>query len=105
MSINEIEQMLNEIGIQYNYHHFDAEDAIEPPFMVYVLPDADGVAADGTTYIKIKTLDIEVYTDSKNEPIEEQVEGVLDSRGIRYKKSEVWIESELMYEVLYEMEV
>ena len=37
--------------------------------------------------------------------MEEQVETVLTEYGIYYNKSEVWIESERLYEVLYEMEV
>lgn len=32
-------------------------------------------------------------------------EAVLDRHGIFYGKSEVWIESENLYEVLYQMEV
>ena len=37
--------------------------------------------------------------------VEEAVEAVLLKHGIFYGKSEVWIESEKLYEVLYEMEV
>ena len=39
--------------------------------------------------------------------MESAVEAVLDKYGIFYQKSEVWIESERLYEVLYtfEMEV
>lgn len=33
------------------------------------------------------------------------MEAVFDGYGIFYEKSEVWIESEKLYEVLYEMEV
>ena len=49
--------------------------------------------------------DIELYTDVKNPELEKQVESVLRKRKIYYKKSEVWIESEKLYEVLYETEV
>ena len=50
-------------------------------------------------------LDIELYTDIKNPELEKQVESVLKKRKIYYTKSEVWIESEKLYEVLYETEV
>lgn len=105
MTIQEIEQMLDETEIPHRYHHFEEAGAIEPPFITYVLPEWSYVAADGKTYIKIMKLDLELYTDSKDEAIEERVELVLDDRSIRYQKSESWIESENMYEVLYEMEV
>ena len=56
-------------------------------------------------YFSFKMLDIELYTDVKNPELERQVESVLKKRKIYYTKSEVWIESEKLYEVLYEMEV
>lgn len=46
-----------------------------------------------------------LYTDLKQPELEETIEAVLLKHGIFYGKSEVWIESEKLYEVLYEMEV
>mgnify|MGYP007077364678 FL=1 len=37
--------------------------------------------------------------------LEQRVEAVLDGYGFFYSKSETWIGSEKLYEVLYEMEV
>ena len=37
--------------------------------------------------------------------LEERVEAVLDRYGYFYSKTETWISSEKMYEVLYETEV
>ena len=56
-------------------------------------------------YFSFKKLDIELYTDVKNPELERQVEQVLKRHNIYYTKSEVWIESERLYEVLYETEV
>lgn len=77
----------------------------EPPFLVFLYPRADNFAADGIAYFKINQLDIELYTDLKQPELEEAIEAVLLKHGIFYGKSEVWIESEKLYEVLYEMEV
>ena len=41
----------------------------------------------------------------KDPELEETVEAVLSRHGIFYGKSEVWIGSEKLYEVLYETEV
>lgn len=100
----EIKEILNEIGIPYRLHHFETDDAIEPPFMVYVMRNRP-FAADGGSYVQIMELDIELYTDYKNGCLEGQVEQVLDANGIRYKKTEGYLEDEKMYEVLYETEV
>ena len=62
-------------------------------------------SADNSMYFSFKMLDIELYTDVKNPELEKQVESVLKKRKIYYTKSEVWIESEKLYEVLYETEV
>lgn len=36
---------------------------------------------------------------------EEKIEDIMDSYEIPYEKSEYWIESEKMYEVLYQTEI
>jgi hypothetical protein len=56
-------------------------------------------------YFKINEVRIEVYTDRKDLAVESKVEAVLDDRGIFYNKSEVWIGSEKLYEVLYSFEL
>ena len=80
-------------------------EAPAPPFHVFLYPKADNFAADGIAYFKINQLDIELYTDLKQPELEETIEAVLLKHGIFYAKSEVWIESEKLYEGLYEMEV
>ena len=62
-------------------------------------------SADNSMYFSFKMLDIELYTDVKNPELENQIEEVLKRHEIYYTKSEVWIESERLYEVLYETEV
>ena len=44
-------------------------------------------------------------TDRKDPAAENRVEAVLDQHGIFYARSEVWIESEKLYEVLYSFEM
>ena len=56
-------------------------------------------------YYSFKQLDIELYTDEKSPEKEERVEEILKQHHIFYNKTEVWIESEKLYEILYEMEV
>ena len=44
---------------------------------------------------------MEVYTDKKDPELEKRVEDVLDAHEVFYNKSETWIGSERLYEVLY----
>ena len=50
-------------------------------------------------------MNIELYTDCKDLSVEQKLEAVLDTHGIFYDKTKVWIESEKLYEVLYSFEM
>ena len=52
-------------------------------------------------YFKISEVRIELYTDKKDLSVEKQAEDVLEGQGIFFNKTEVWIKSEKLYEVLY----
>ena len=56
-------------------------------------------------YYRVDQLDIELYTDKKQPEQEAKLEAVLDEAGMFYNKTERFIQSEQLYEVLYEMEV
>ena len=100
-------EIMNKTGLPFAYDHFAEGESPDPPFICYLVPNSDNFAADGRVYYKINELHIELYTDCKDLSAEQKLEDVLDANGIYYEKSEVWIESEKLYEVLYtfEMEV
>ena len=105
--MEELLQILSETQIPFAYHHFAEGESPEPPFICYLLPGSNNFSADGKVYYKINEVHIELYTDLKDLAVEQQLEDMLDEHGIFYNKSETWIESEKLYEVLYtfEMEV
>jgi len=97
--------IMDEIGLPYAYHHFAEGEGPDPPFICFLVPGNDNFAADGRAYYKIDQINIELYTDRKDPGLENSVETVLDGHGIFYRKTEVWIESEALYEVLYQFEL
>ena len=97
--------ILNEMALPFAYDHFAEGESPEPPFICYLLPGSNNFAAYGKVYFRINQVRIELYTDSKDLAVERKVEMVLDESGIFYNKSEVWIQSEKLYEVLYSFEV
>ena len=105
MTYQEIISILSEIDLPYAYDHFAEGESPDPPFMVFLFPRSNNFGADNKVYKKANVLDIELYTDAKAPDIESQVETVLDAHELYYDKTEVWIASERLYEVLYEMEV
>lgn len=98
-------EILQGIGIPYAYDHYAEGEGPDPPFICYRLPGSDHFAADGRVYYRISEVHIELYTDCKNPDVESQVETALDAHGIYYERSETWIESERLYEVLYTFEI
>ena len=102
--MEELLQILSETQFPFAYHHFAEGESPEPPFICYLLPGSNNFSADGKVYYKINEVHIELYTDLKDLAVEQQLEDVLDEHGIFYNKSETWIESEKLYEVLYTFE-
>ena len=105
--MDDLVRLLEETGFPFAYDHFAEGESPDPPFICYLLPQSDNFSADGKVYLKVSSVNIELYTDSKDLSVEQKLEAVLDTHGIFYDKTEVWIESEKLYEVLYlfEMEV
>lgn len=105
MTQEQVVAMVEDMGPPSAYDHFAEGQSPEPPFLVFLYPESRNFAADGIAYYKKSKLHIELYTEYKSVEMEEQIEAVLERHGIFYARSEVWIESERLYEVLYEMEV
>ena len=105
--MEKIAAILEQIGLSFAYDHFAEGESPDPPFICYLIPNSDNFSADGRVYYKINEIHIELYADCKDLSAEQKVEAVLDEHSIFYEKTEVWIESENLYEVLYtfEMEV
>ena len=103
--MDKIINMLEEIGIPFAYSHFAEGESPEPPFVCYLLPRSNNFSADGCVYHKLNVVYFEVYTDKKDRILENRVEDVFDKNNIFYNKSEVWINSEKLYEVIYSFEL
>ena len=103
--MDDLVKLLEETGIPFAYDHFAEGESPDPPFICYLLPQSDNFSADGKVYLKVSSVNIELYTDSKDLAVEQTLEAVLDTHGIFYDKTEVWIESEKLYEVLYSFEL
>ena len=98
-------ELMVEIPFPSAYDHFAEGESPEPPFITYLLPGSDNFAADGKVYFRVTEVHIELYTDAKDLEVESRIEAVLDEHGIFYDKTEVWIDSEKLYEVLYSFEM
>lgn len=105
MTKADVPQMIRSMALPFAYDHFAEGESPDPPFLVYLYPRSDNFAADGKAYFKQDILHVEIYTNKKDLSLEDRAEAVFDEYGLFYAKSEVWIQSERLYEVLYQMEV
>lgn len=56
-------------------------------------------------YAVIDAMNIELYTDEKDHELEKRIEEIFKNYNVSWEKEETYIDSEQMYEVLYQMEV
>ncbi len=108
MNPEEIEEMLGKMEIPYRYNHFTQKEmeTISLPILVWNIPETKNFYADGIAYYVVRKLDIELYMDEKNRELEKRLEALLDENNIPWRQTaSEWLDSENMWESLYEMEV
>ncbi len=99
--MEELLEIIRETGIAAAYDHFAEGEAPEPPFICYLLPGSRNFPADGRVYRRVEGVRLELYTDRKDPETEDRVAAVLDGHGIFYNRTETWIGSEGLYEVVF----
>jgi hypothetical protein len=105
MTTAELAGLISTVGVPFAYYQFPEGTNQPTPFICYYFPENDDVFADNTNYVRIYELHIELYTDEKDFELEERLENILLDAGLSFVKSEAWIKSEKMQEVLYQTEV
>lgn len=105
MTFEEISTMLKTVGVPTAYRAFAEESGQQPPFIVFYYDSSRDVYADDANYQRIERMYVELYTDDKDFGMESAVEGVLTENGLTWTREETYIDSEKMYEVIYQMDV
>ena len=105
MTHEQVMAMLEETGLPFAYDHFAEGESPDPPFLVFLFPGSNNMFADDSVYLRVNELHVELYTDKKEPETESRLEDVLAAHEILWEKTEVWIESEKLYEVLYVTEI
>ena len=87
------------------YRAFPVEAAPALPFICYLDISTDNFIADNEVYAVIYGIDVELYTQYKDQQSEALVEACLNDLGIVWQKSDEYIDSESMYEVIYSFSI
>lgn len=105
MTVKNLYDSLVATGLEVAYYQFPIDEAPGLPFLVYYFPQSADFKADSCNYQKINSLNIELYTKEKDFETEALVESVLNNLGLTYARSEMYLDDQRCYEVLFEMEV
>ena len=105
MTLQEIAEMIAEMGFPFAYRAFEEGTGQEPPFVCYLYTGNVPEPADNINYAKLETLAIEFYSDTKDSASEATIEAVLDKYEMVYDREEAWLDDEKMQMVTYTMEV
>lgn len=91
------------LSVPWAYYQFEEETS--PPFLVYNFPESDDFYADNINYKGKTVLELYYCSDFKDFEAEEQIETFLKINGIAYTKEQTYIDSDAMWETLYNTEV
>ena len=103
MTQDELYNLLKSTGRPVAYHHFDKPPNL--PYIVYLFTYSSNFGAEDRVYQKIDNYQVELYSEKKDLASEKLIENLFDNNNIYYEKSEVYIENEKMYQVIYEIQI
>ncbi|EOP94833.1 hypothetical protein IGM_01265 [Bacillus cereus HuB4-4] len=105
MTLAELKKILDATGYPVAYSHFTAtpgNPVPEPPYICYFVDGSPNMPADNKVYHKINDVNIELYTIKKDLVAEAKLEQVLDDHDIPYESYGTFIESEKLFQKIYE---
>ena len=106
MTQSELYTMLKATGFPVAYSHFTAttnNPLPTPPYITYLTAYSSNLMADNKVYKKIDNLQIELYTNKKDLTTEKKLEDILDNNDIAYDSTETWIDTEKLFQKIYEI--
>jgi len=106
MILNDIYTILKATGYPVAYSHFivnEKNPAPKPPYITYLSAYSSNLIADDIVYKEIDNLQIELYTATKDPVAEKKITDLLKTNGIAYQSTETWIDSEQLFQKIYEV--
>ncbi|MGE4213776.1 MAG: hypothetical protein AB7E42_03240 [Anaerotignaceae bacterium] len=103
MTQAELFAILKTIGLPITYYQWETPPAL--PYLVYLMTDTANFGADNKVYTGATNYNIELYANKKDPASEKLVEGLLNSNDIFWDKTEVYIDTERMFQVTYSITI
>lgn len=103
MTQTELYNHLKSIGLPIKYSHFT--DIPPPPYITYVFAYSNDLIADNINYHPISNFQVELYTNKKDLASEKLVEDKLKELELPYLKLETYLDSEKVFQIIYEVQI
>ena len=87
------------------YRAFPVGAAPALPFICFMETESSNFFADAKVYKKVQGVDIEFYSDQKDTASEGAIEEMLNSNQILWDKTETYIDSQNMLQVVYDITI
>jgi len=93
--------LLKTTNLPVAYHHFASPPS--PPYIVYLFAYSSNFGADNKVHSQADNYQVELYTTIKDPASEKLIEDALNGADVYWEKTEMYIDSEGLYQVLYEI--
>jgi hypothetical protein len=106
MTLTELKIILEATGFPVAYSHFvptNGDPVPDPPYICYLSTFSSNMKADNKVYKQITNVQIELYTKKKDLLAESTVETVLFDNEIPWESSEIFIDTEELFQKIYEV--
>ena len=105
MQVKEFKDILAMTKLPVAYYAWPKDKVPPLPYLVYYFPDWDDLLADNINYVNIANVNVELYCEDKDFETEYALEEILNSNNLFFNKTEQYLDSEEMYETLYQIRV
>lgn len=88
MTLKDLKKVLDGSGIKFRYDHWEGRQAPTLPYGVYYSDGATAVCADGRVALIFTNITAELWTKTKDQSAEDQLESALEAADIVYSKGD-----------------
>lgn len=105
MTPQQVNIMLETIGVPVVYYQFKKGTGQQPPFVCFFYGNSNDVIADNSNYLRVDRLFVELYTDEKDFTLEKQIETLLNANDLVFRKEQTYLDDERMHETIYTTDI
>jgi len=104
MTLAELKNLLTTTNFPVAYNAFPAEEDITPPFITYSEAYTNNFGSDDTVYKKYRHVQIDLWTETKDEAAEDTLETILSGIGF-WDSTETFEDNQYIYRKTYDLEL